>query len=205
MVDMFVRDVEEGIGDTGVRAAVLKCATDAPGVTPDVERVLRSVAQAHLRTGVPISTHTDASTERGLEQQKIFAEEGVDLGRVVIGHSGDTEDLDYLTRVIDNGSYLGMDRFGLDGRLSFERRVGVVAEMVRRGYAERMVLSHDASCHSHNFPDDYRAEHLPNWRFTHISEDVLPALRAAGVGDADIDVMLVDNPRRIFAARDRQS
>jgi phosphotriesterase-related protein len=205
MVDMFVRDIEEGIGDTGVRAAVLKCATDAPGVTPDVERVLRSVAQAHLRTGVPISTHTDASTERGLEQQKIFAEEGVDLGRVVIGHSGDTEDLDYLTRVIDNGSYLGMDRFGLDGRLSFERRVGVVAEMVRRGYAERMVLSHDASCHSHNFPDDYRAEHLPNWRFTHISEDVLPALRAAGVGDADIDVMLVDNPRRIFAARDRQS
>lgn len=201
MVDMFVRDISEGIAGTGIRAGILKCATDVPGVTPDVERVLRSVARAHLRTGVPISTHTDVATERGLEQQKIFAEEGVDLGNVIIGHSGDSEDLDYLQRLLDNGSYLGMDRFGLDNRLPFDKRIRTVVELVRRGYATRLVLSHDASCHSHNFPDAYRAEHLPNWNYTHISRDVIPALLEAGVSQRDIDTMLVDNPRDIFSAR----
>ncbi len=97
---MFVRDITDGIADTGVKAGILKCATDEPGVTPGVERVLRAVAQAHRATGVPISTHTHARTRRGLEQQRIFAEEGVDLSRVVIGHSGDTTDLDYLEAVM---------------------------------------------------------------------------------------------------------
>src|SRR5579863_5751558 len=89
MVEMFGRDIEEGVAGTGVRAAMLKCATDQPGVTPGVDRVLRAVAQAHRRTGVPVSTHTQAPTLRGLEQQQIFAQEGVDLARVVTGHSGD--------------------------------------------------------------------------------------------------------------------
>ncbi|WP_020659104.1 phosphotriesterase family protein [Amycolatopsis benzoatilytica] len=198
MVDMFVRDLTEGIAGTGIRAAILKCATDVPGITPDVERVLRAVARAHRETGAPISTHTDPHLQRGLEQQKLFAEEGVDLTRVVIGHSGDTEDLDYLQALLDNGSYLGMDRFGLDSRLSFERRVQTVVDLTARGYADRIVLSHDTSCHSDNFPADYRAKHLPDWRFGHISEDVLPALRAAGVTDAQIDTMLVETPRAIF-------
>ena len=199
MIEMFVRDITEGIAGTGVRAGILKCATDAPGVTPGVERVLRAVARTHLATGVPISTHTHAPTRRGLEQQKIFAEEGVDLGAVIIGHSGDTDDLGYLQRLLDNGSYLGMDRFGLDALLPFERRVATVAELAGRGYASRMVLSHDASCHTCSFPDEYRAAHLPGWRFTHITEDVVPALLAAGVTPRDIDLMLVDNPRQIFS------
>ena len=123
MVEMFVRDITEGIAGTGVKAAILKCATDEPGLTPGVERVLRAVAVAHRATGVPISTHTHARTRRGLEQQRVFAEEGVDLGRVIIGHSGDTTDLDYLKELIAAGSYIGMDRFGLDNILGFEHRV----------------------------------------------------------------------------------
>ncbi|HLK19210.1 MAG TPA: hypothetical protein VKT81_09645, partial [Bryobacteraceae bacterium] len=62
MVEMFVRDIRQGIADTGVKAGILKCATDAPGMTPGVERVLRAVAQAHRETGVPISTHTHAQS-----------------------------------------------------------------------------------------------------------------------------------------------
>jgi phosphotriesterase-related protein len=200
MVGLFVRDLTEGIAGTGIRAAILKCATDTPGVTPDVERVLRSVARAHRETGAPISTHTDPNLGRGLEQQRIFTEEGVDLTRVIIGHSGDTDDLDYLQALLDNGSYLGMDRFGLDSRLSFERRVKTVVDLVERGYAGRLVLSHDTSCHSDNFPLDYRTTHLPDWRFGHISEDVVPALLAAGVTQTQIDTMLIDTPRAIFAA-----
>ncbi len=146
MVEMFVRDIEHGIADTGIKAAILKCATDEPGVTPGVERVLRAVAKAHRLTGVPISTHTHAATRRGLEQQRIFAEEGVDLARVVIGHSGDTTDLDYLEELVGNGSYIGMDRFGVDVYLPFEDRVNTVARMCERGHADKMVLSHDAAC-----------------------------------------------------------
>src|ERR1700754_3793740 len=100
MTEMFVRDITVGIADTGIKAGILKCATDEPGVTPGVERVLRAVAQAHRETGVPITTHTHARTERGLEQQHIFEEEGVDLTRVVIGHCGDTTDVDYLEKIM---------------------------------------------------------------------------------------------------------
>lgn len=198
MVDMFVKDIEEGIVGTGVKAAILKCATDRPGVTPGVERVLRAVAQAHLRTGVPISTHTHAATERGLEQQRIFQEEGVDLTRVVIGHSGDTTDIAYLEKLIANGSYIGMDRFGIDVLLPFEDRVNTVAKMCELGYADRMVLSQDAACFNDWLPEAALPTVLPNWHYMHIHNDVIPALKQRGVTDRQIETMLVDNPRRIF-------
>ncbi|HEX8089890.1 MAG TPA: phosphotriesterase-related protein [Blastocatellia bacterium] len=198
MTDMFVKDIEEGIGDTGVKAAILKCATDKQGVTPGVERVLRAVAQAHRRTGVPISTHTHAETERGLEQQHIFEEEGVDLSRVVIGHSGDTTDIDYLENLIARGSYIGMDRFGIDVMLPFEERVNTVARMCRRGHADRMVLSHDAACFNDWLPEAALPSVLPNWHYLHIHNDVIPALKARGVTDEQLHLMLVENPRKIF-------
>lgn len=201
MVDMFVKDIEEGIAGTGVKAAILKCATDRPGVTPGVERVLRAVAQAHLRTGVPISTHTHAATERGLEQQRIFKEEGVDLTRVVIGHSGDTTDIAYLEKLIANGSYIGMDRFGIDVLLPFEDRVNTVAKMCELGYADRMVLSQDAACFNDWLPEAALPAVLPNWHYMHIHNDVIPALKQRGVTDRQIETMLVDNPRKIFDAR----
>ena len=203
MVDMFVRDIEKGIADTEIKAAILKCATDEPGVTPGVERVLRAVAQAHRRTGVPISTHTHAATRRGLEQQRIFAEEGVDLKRVVIGHSGDTTDLGYLTELIGNGSYIGMDRFGVDVYLPFEDRVNTVVRMCERGHADKMVLSHDASCYFDALPEETLPVVLPNWHYLHIHNDVIPALKARGVTDEQLTTMLVDNPRKIFETRAR--
>jgi len=201
MVEMFVRDITEGIADTGVRAGILKCATDEPGLTPGVERVLRAVAQAHRATGVPITTHTHAHTRRGLEQQRIFAEEGVDLSRVIIGHSGDTTDLGYLEELIAAGSYLGMDRFGLDNILSFEDRVDTVARLCERGHAAKMVLAHDASCYIDWLPEAALPVVLPNWHYLHIHNDVLPALRERGVTEEQITTMLVDNPRAIFSVR----
>jgi phosphotriesterase-related protein len=201
MVDMFVSDIEHGIADTGVKAAILKCATDEPGVTPGVERVLRAVAKAHRRTGVPISTHTHAATRRGLEQQRIFTDEGVDLTRVVIGHSGDTTDLDYLDELIGNGSYIGMDRFGADVFLPFEDRVNTVARMCERGHADKMVLSHDASCFIDWLPEEVVPVVLPNWHYLHIHNDVIPALKDRGVTDEQLTTMLVGNPRKIFESQ----
>src|SRR6266404_4818610 len=177
IVDMFVRDINEGIADTGVKAGILKCATDEPGVTKDIERILRATAQAHRQTGVPISTHTHARRRVGLDQQRIFREEGVDLSRVVIGHSGDTTDLSYLEELIENGSYIGMDRFGIDVYLPFEDRVDTVARMCERGHADKMVLSHDASCYWDAIPEEMRLVGLPNWHYLHIHHDVIPALK----------------------------
>jgi phosphotriesterase-related protein len=202
MISMFVGDIEEGIQGTNTKAAILKCATDQPGLTPDVERILRAVSQAHRRTGVPITTNTHALTERGLDQQRVFEQEGVDLTRVVIGHCGDTTDCDYLEKLVKNGSFIGMDRFGIDIELGFEDRVNTVAEMCRRGHAEAMVLSHDAACFIDWLPQEALPAALPNWHYTHIHDDVLPALKERGVTDQQIEQMLVTNPRKVFSRRD---
>ena len=198
LVEMFVGDITDGIAGTGVKAAFLKCAIDRPGLTPGVERTMRAVARAHRLTGAPITVHTDAHSRSGLVVQEVLRSEGVDLSRVVVGHSGDSTDLDYLRQLADAGSLLGMDRFGLDLLLPFEERVATVAALCEAGYAERMVLAHDASCYIDWFPVGAPAEMAPNWHYEHISNDVLPALRQRGVSDAQITTMLVDNPRRYF-------
>jgi phosphotriesterase-related protein len=197
MVDIFIREIRDGIGETGVRAGILKCASDRPGITPGVERVLRAVAKAHRATGVPITTHTPTPPEPwGLEQQRIFKEEGVDLTRVVIGHSGGTVNTDYHLSLIDNGSYLGFDHFGLPG-ITLEERVDAVARLCARGLADRIVLSHDAMCFVDWFPRSM-TDAAGSWRWTYISDEVLPVMRARGISDADITTMLVDNPRTIL-------
>lgn len=201
MIDDFVRDLTVGIADTGVKASFLKCVVDAKGLTPGVERICRAVAQAHVRTGAPITVHTNSATQSGITALDLFAEEGVDLTKVVVGHAGDSNDLDYLRRLADTGATLGMDRFGLDLYNPTAQRVATVAALCERGYADRMVLSHDASCFMDYFPNEWDmvAEVVPNWRYDHIHDDVLPALREAGVTDNQIDQMLLFNPRRYFS------
>ena len=198
IADLFVGDINEGIQGTKVKAAILKCSTDAPGVMPGMKKMLRAVAHAHLRTGVPISTHTHAVTRRGLEQQDIFAAEGVDLARVIIGHSGDSEDLDYLTQLLDRGSYIGMDRFGLDAYLSDEKRIATIAKLCQMGWAERMVLSHDTMVYFDAYELETMASSRPNWNYFHIVNNIIPKLLEAGVSPEQIDIMIRDNPRRIF-------
>jgi hypothetical protein len=129
-------------------AGGLAVAIDEHSLTPDVERILRAVRQTHVETGTPITVHTSAALKTGLIAQRILKEEGVDLTKVVIGHCGDTTDLDYLREIADAGSLLGMDRFGIDVFLPFEDRVTTVAALAKAGYADRMVLAHDASCYS---------------------------------------------------------
>jgi phosphotriesterase-related protein len=201
VADLFIRDIRQGIGTSGVKAAIIKCATDTAGVTPVIDSVLRACARAQKATGVPISTHTWAAGRSGEAQQAIFAQEGVDLRRVIIGHSGDSEDLGYLRGLMERGSTIGMDRFGLDQFLPTEKRVEVLARLCAEGYAGRMVLSHDANCWTDMLSEDDKRRTRPHWKYTHISDDILPALRAAGVSDDQIEQMLVRNPRAIFEAR----
>jgi phosphotriesterase-related protein len=201
VAELFIRDITVGIGTSGIKAAIIKCATDTAGVTPVIENVLRASARAQKATGVPISTHTWAAGRSGEAQQAIFAQEGVDLRRVIIGHSGDSEDLGYLRGLMERGSTIGMDRFGLENFLSTARRVEVLAKLCAEGYAGKMVLSHDANCWTDMLSEDAKRRTRPLWHYNHISDDILPALRKAGVSEDQIDQMLVRNPRAIFEAR----
>jgi phosphotriesterase-related protein len=197
MEHMFVKDITEGIAGTGVKAAFLKCAIDHQGMTSGVARVMRAVAQAHRQTGAPITIHTHPGSHTGLAVKELLDEHGVDPTRVVLGHSGDSADLDHLSELADYGFILGMDRFGVNVETTFEARSDTVAEMCRRGYADRMVLSHDAACYI-DWIDPNVIPMMTQWNYLHIHNDVLPYLREHGVTDKQIDTMLVDTPRRYF-------
>ena len=197
MAEFFVRDITEGIGRTGVKAGMLKCAVDQKGLTDGVERVLRAVAQAHGQTGAPITIHTHAASQHGPAILDVLADEGVDLSRVVLGHSGDVTQPGYLQSMVDAGLTLGMDRFGIDHFASFTERADLVVELCRRGLADYLVLSHDYSCYLDWFPPG-SLDDLHDWHYLHVSRDVLPYLRAHGVTDDQIHAMLVRAPARIL-------
>jgi phosphotriesterase-related protein len=202
MIDDFARDIRDGIADTGVKAAFLKCVVEAKGLTDGVTRNLRACAAVHRETGAPITVHTSAGNQAGRLALQVFRDEGVDLPKVVIGHAGDSNDLDYLSELADAGCLLGMDRFGLDLFNPTSSRVDTIVELAERGYADRMVLAHDASCYIDYFPgaeaQAAKEQIAPNWNYTHISKDVLPMLPERGVTPEQIQQMLVDTPRRYF-------
>jgi len=198
MAELFVQEIREGIAESGIKAGIIKCATDEAGMTVQVEKAVRACARAHRATGVPITTHTFAAGEMGTRQQDILAEEGVDLSRVIIGHSGDSKDTEYLLRLLGQGSYIGMDRFGLDILLPTADRVATVALLCRLGHADRMVLSHDANSYMDSYDRWMMEQAAPDWHYNFIPDTVIPALRRAGVTDEQIRQMTIDNPRRIF-------
>jgi phosphotriesterase-related protein len=198
MAELFVREVREGIAGSGIKPGIIKCATDEAGMTVQVEKAVRACARAHRATGVPITTHTFAAGEMGTRQQDILAEEGVDLSRVIIGHSGDSKDIEYLLRLLGQGSYIGMDRFGLDVFLPTADRVATIAILCRMGHADRMILSHDANSYMDSYERGIMEQAAPDWHYNFIPDTVIPALRQTGVTDDQIRQMTIDNPRRVF-------
>jgi phosphotriesterase-related protein len=196
--ELLISDLEQGVAGTDIRAGVIKCATDRAGLTPSVERVLRACAIAHRATGVYISTHTHAEGRTGTDQQRVFSEEGVDLNRVVIGHSGDTTDLQYLRSLTSRGSYVGMDRFGAEDRLPDAERIQTVAALCREGHHDRVLLSHDASFWDDLRPRQSLRKTRPNWHHRHVSEDIVPGLVALGVTSRQLDEMLIHSPRSLL-------
>ncbi len=199
LADAFVHDIEVGIQGTDVKAAFLKTAADEPGITPDVEKVHRAAARASLRTGRPIMAHSRPASRTGLEQLRIFFEEGVAPDRVMLAHTGDTDDLEHIEELLALGPYIGMDRYGTDIFLPDPARNATVTELCARGHADRMVLSQDACATIDWFPEELVAQLAPNWSFTHLFETILPQLLELGVAQADLDTMLDVTPRRWLA------
>ncbi|HVU71704.1 MAG TPA: phosphotriesterase-related protein [Mycobacteriales bacterium] len=197
MVDLFVGDIRDGIQGTGVKAALLKCAIDEPGLTTGVERVLRAVAQTNRQTGTPVMVHTHPGTKTGLEVARVLDEEGVPPSAVQLAHSGDTDDVDHLTELAEKGYFLGMDRFGIELHVSFDQRVDTVVELCRRGFAGQMALAQDAACYL-DWMEPSTAALMVNWNYFHVGRDVVPALLDRGVPPEQVDELLIGSPRRWF-------
>jgi phosphotriesterase-related protein len=206
MAEHFIADIERGIQGTEIRAAFLKCAADAAGVTENVEKIHRAVARASVQTGASIMAHSMPAVGTGPRQIEIFEEEGVELDRVQIAHCGDTDDVAYIEGLLEQGVYVGLDRYGLEMFLPIERRNATAAELLRRGHAERLTISQDFCASIDWFPQE-AAETLiasggvRNWSMTLVFEEVLPALRAQGIfDDRTFETIFVENPRRWLTA-----
>jgi phosphotriesterase-related protein len=195
--EMFIRDIQRGIDGTDVKAGLLKGASDVAGVTATDERVLRGVARAHAQTGVPIMLHSYSPGQVGRRQLAILGEEGVDLSRVKVDHSNDTTDLEYLSWLIGEGCYLGMDRY--PGRnASPLARTRTMKGLMDAGHGGKLLPSHDwalARIVSDVSPEERsRNPH----GLLYMKRVIYPQLQEMGVSEADRDSLFTDNPKRFF-------
>ncbi len=206
MADHFVEDIEIGCQGTEIRAAFLKCAADAAGVTEHVEKVHRACARASLQTGAPIMAHSMPAVGTGPRQVEIFREEGVEMAKVQIAHCGDTEDVAYIEGLIEQGVYVGLDRYGLEMYLPIDKRNATAAELLRRGHAERLMISQDFCATIDWFPPEAAEVFegqgaIRNWSMTLVFDEVVPALRETGAMDDDsFQTVFVENPKRWLTA-----
>lgn len=195
---LYIREIEEGIEGTGIKAGVIKVANE-PFVSEAGEVILRAAARAHASTGVPIYTHTMAANRVGDHQVEIFEDEGIDFNRVCIGHSNDSTDLDYLQGLLDRGVWLGLDRYPGQG-VSWQERTEVLFELIKNGYGKRLMLSHDWSVVSTMMSKERLAQrpltNPDNYLF--ITRNVLPMLLNLGATQSQLDNLTTNNPRHFF-------
>jgi phosphotriesterase-related protein len=198
IAELFVRELREGIDDTGVKAAFIKCAVERHGLVGDTPRILRIVAAAAVETDAPVMVHTNAAFKTGLLALDALTGAGVAPERIVIAHAGDSNDLDYLRAIADRGAWLGCDRFNIAHFNPDEDRISTLAALCAEGYAGRVHLGHDAATFlDFMVGNPLFASERPN--YLHISLNVIPRLLEAGVTQAQIDEMLVESARRFFA------
>jgi phosphotriesterase-related protein len=201
LADLFIRELTVGVGDTGIKAGIIKVGSGPNGITAHERNVLQAAAIAAKATGAPITTHTDEG-KHGDEQQAILLKLGVPAHQILIGHSCGTPDHDYHLKIVGAGSYLGFDRFGINTITPDESRLAALVALLKKRHEKRLFVSHDSvwCWRGEPFPDhivkriDYSVYANP----THLHRNIFPKLLAQGVTQQQIDIMLVDNPRRFF-------
>ena len=204
VADIFMREIEDGIGDTGIRAGIVKIATGGDTVTDFERKMITAAGIAARATGVPVLSHTENCC-CGHDQLDILFAQGVATERVLVGHCDSRDAPDYQASLARRGAYVGLDRFGSDLIVPDDVRIANLMAMVAEGFIDRVVMSHDSvNCLLGGVPGRVDLESLsqiePNSRLTHIFESILPRLRREGLGEADIDCILTGNPQAIFSA-----
>ena len=205
VAQLFVKEIEVGIEETGIKAGIIKVANNDSvddGLTHAGEVVLRAASRASFQTGIPITTHTLAPVRTGELQVSIFEPEGVDLDRVCIGHSNETTDIGYLTGLAEKGVWLGLDIYrgvSVSGRLDWEQKTDVAKQLIDAGYGDRIMLSHDwcvTPRGSREAQEEVLRHNSDGYLF--ITRRVLPRLQEMGCSQELLNQIMVDNPRRFF-------
>jgi len=199
--DLFVREIQQGIAGTGIKAGMLKSAADFGGVTATGEIMLRAVARAHCQTLVPIMLHSYAPEQVAKRQLAILKEEGVNLKRVAVDHVNDTTDFEYLNWLLEQGCYLGMDRYpGLN--LSSSARTRTLKQLIDAGWIDRLLPSHDLCLVTPLtfYPPDVKAsiEKDNPYGYLYIKKVVFRQLEDMGVSQATLNTLCVNGPRYFF-------
>nr|ADE60259.1 S308L organophosphorus hydrolase [synthetic construct] len=220
LTQFFLREIQYGIEDTGIRAGIIKVATTGKA-TPFQELVLRAAARASLATGVPVTTHTAASQRGGEQQAAIFESEGLSPSRVCIGHSDDTDDLSYLTALAARGYLIGLDHIpwsaiGLEdnasasallGNRSWQTRALLIKALIDQGYMKQILVSNDwlfgFSLYVTNIMDVMDSVNPDGMAF--IPLRVIPFLREKGVPQETLAGITVTNPARFLSPTLRAS
>jgi phosphotriesterase-related protein len=199
MTDLFIREVSEGMGDTLIKAGIIKCATGEGRISPKEEQILRASARAYKVTGCPIITHT--TNGMGLEQLDIFESEGVSPEEVIVSHIGFEEDpLDYSERMLRRGANISFDRIGMHMFYDDDHWISVVGNAINKGYVDQVMLSHDAAVFAHGLEEASDENVFDD--YTYIPRVFLPRLqKEAGVTDKQISIIMRDNPQRVLSFR----
>lgn len=196
LTDLFIREIEQGIDGTGIKAGVIKAATESGGATANEERVLRAAARASRATGVPIQTHSNSRLRGGIKQAEIFEAEGVSPARVSIGHSDDTDNMDYLIGLARRGYTLGMDHafWGMAPgvTLTWQKRVESVKHLIDAGFVDKIFFSNDW-VHG----DVGREKVNPDGMLFTVRKTI-PYLKQLGVSERQIKAIAIENPGRFF-------
>lgn len=205
LYDVLSRECAVGIGDTDIRAGIMKAACADHGVTETLERAFGLIGRVAAEQQVPVFVHHHPADQNGQEICDIFEAAGARPEQLIIGHAGDTNDLDYLEGLIARGCYLGMDRFGYSTTTpttnELAHRIATIVELCRRGHSAQLLLSHDLATFVGLSPDWQTfadGSVIPDVDFTFVHTTVLPALERAGLGSAQLASFLTDNPRRLF-------
>ncbi len=202
---LYVKEIEDGIGETGIKAGAIKIATGEPTVSDYERKLVTAAAQAAKITGVPLISHTQNGC-CGHDQIDIVTGEGVPPGQLLVGHSDGVDDHEYHRSLAERGAFVGFDRFGISLFQPDEVRITNIMKLAAAGHLERVLISHDSIVCWLGRPRPYAEsfdamlEMLPDWRSTHIFRKIVPAFRERGMSDRDIDTILIDNPRRLFSA-----
>jgi len=191
--ELFKREITVGIGKTGVKAGVVKLASGDPKISDYEQIVFKAGVRAAKETGVPILTHCQGGTV-GPAQQELFLSLGANPKKILIGHQNNSIDINYhLSQLEKPDFFIGFDRTSLRD----PKAEDCIIELVKKGYTNRILVSHDAIGVWLGRPFAPQAW-AANWYPTYIHKKLIPKMKAAGVTDEQINTMLVDNPRRLL-------
>lgn len=194
LAEELIREITDGVGDTGIRPGVIgEIGSEKEWVSPAEERVLRAAARAHKATGLAIGA-LHAIGPVAPEQLTILEEEDADMSRVAVAHCEAYPHLRYLLGLLRRGVYLMFDNCGqYRGMGEFEDRIlDLICELIDRGFEDRLMLSHDICKFG-------QLRVHGGTGFVYVMESFLPALAVRGVPEATIATMTRHNPRKWLA------